>query len=294
MQEEERRPARRADDDLVRRLDELSRDDAERVLERAFRLQAERHDVTTLSRGQLEAIADELGLDPSIVSRALDEEMAVPADPVAPPGWLGPRRISARREVAGSEAEVADHIVAWMENEEGLRPVARTGDGIRWERDTHWATATRLAFGSQGTKSLRGMPEIVHTQLSLGDDRQVVEIDVDTSRIRVAASVVGGSIAAAGALTGAIMASVTGEVGLVFAGAVPGVAVGAGSALVTARVWASSIAAGVSRALDGISHPELYRRRSGWWSRTRRQQTPRRGFEKLVDDVSDALDRLFD
>ncbi|CAN5783138.1 hypothetical protein BH23ACT5_BH23ACT5_08530 [soil metagenome] len=296
----EDKPRRKADEDLVRRLDLLSRAAAERVLERAFLIQAERHDVTSVTRQQLEQVASELGVDPAVVDRALREEMRsapVAHEEVRWP-WLGPARIADRVQVSGGEADVAEHVIEWMESEEGLRPVARIGDGIRWVPDTHWMTSTRLAIGSHATKALRGMPEVVHRQIALDDHRQVVELDVATGKIRTSAMVAGVSVAGLGTVAGGVIAAVIpGGNDLIqfLFGAVPGVVLGVGTAATTGRVWADSIRKGVARALDGIAHPELYRRgRRRRRRSSRRNEKPRSTFQSLVDEVSDALDRMFD
>ncbi len=255
--------------------------------------------MSSVTREQLDQIASELGVDPAVVDRAIGEEMRA-----TPPGeepvrwsWLGPARVVDRTEVSGDEAEVAEHVMQWMEGEEGLRPLARTGDGIRWVPDTHWTTATRLAFGSAGTKALRGMTEVVHRQIALGRDRQVVELEVATGKIRIASAAVGASIAGAGVLVGGVVAAaIPGGNDLIqfLLGAVPGAALGVGTAATTGRVWGDSIRKGVSRALDGIAHPELYRR--GRRRRRRRSSSEgqsRSTFQGLVDDVSDVLDHLF-
>lgn len=298
MQEQERPRARSErtghDDDLANRLDRLSRADAERVLERAIRIQTQRHSTDSFTPEQIKRIAGELGIDGSVVDRAMREQVAKP--PPFRSGMLGPDRLVDRATVAGSPEEVDDVVMGWMEREEGLRAVARVDGGIRWEPDNHWTTATRLAFGSESTKALRGMPAVIHRQTALSPDEQVVEIDVGTDRIRNTAlglgagfgvAGVGGGIATALAVAGgndlAQFASV----------AVPMLAVAGGTAFITARAWAASIRRGISRALHGIAHPELNRRAQ---RRRRRYGKDRRrsGFQRLVDEVVDAIDDVFD
>src|SRR5690606_13057641 len=260
------------DRDLAQRLDRLSRSDAERVLERAIRIQSQRHASDSFTPEQVRRIAGELGLEPSIVDRALREEVAE-ARPEKD-GLLGPRRLVDRCLIAGAPDEVEGHIMTWLEVEEGLKPIARTPDGVRWAPDKHWATSTRMALGTEGTKALRGMPEVVHRQTSLSPTEQLVELEVDTGRIRATALGLGGGLAAAGLAAGGIVAgAVPGGNDLVqfLLPAVPGVAVGAATMLATAKGWATSVRRGMARALDGISHPELNQR-----TRRRRQRRQRR------------------
>lgn len=46
-------------------------------------------------------------------------------------------RVRDRVTVTGPATEVHDRVMAWMQNEEGLRPIARADDGVRWEKDSH-------------------------------------------------------------------------------------------------------------------------------------------------------------
>src|SRR5690606_40783639 len=73
--------------------------------------------------------------------------------------------------------------------------------------DKHWMTSTRLALGTEGTKSLRGMPQVIHRQISLGPDEHLVELEVDTSRIRNTAVGVGAGVAVAGVVSGVAVAA---------------------------------------------------------------------------------------
>jgi hypothetical protein len=287
------------DEGLARRLDALSRVEAERVLERAIRIQSQKQGTEQFTPEQIRRIAAELGVDGSVVDRALREEVTA-APPPAKASRLFPARIVDRAVVPGSEEAVAEQITGWMENDEGLRAVAPVAGGLRWEKDTHWTTATRLVIGSDGTKALRGMPEVVHRQTSLGPDEQLVELEVETDRIRNTAWGVGAGVAAAALASGAVVAAaaVGGSDLLEFASAaVPGLALATASAIVIARAWTTSIRRGMRRALDGIAHPELHRR--AWRRRSRRirrseERRPRSGLQRLIDEVADALDDIFD
>lgn len=287
---------RASNEELARRLDALSRDDAQRVLERAIRIQSQRHHRETFTADQVRRVARELGLDDSVVERAIREEMASTPAANDEGGWFGPNRLVERAIVTGDASEVADRIMAWLETEEGLRPVARTGDGIRWEPDKHWMTSTRLALGTEGTKALRSMPEVIHRQTPLGPGEHVVELEVPTSRIRATAIAVGAGVAGAGVAAGAVVAAaVPGGNDLLqfLTGVLPGIALAATSVVSIARGWARSIRRGMTRALDGIAHPELHRRvRKRQMRRQRRQN--RTGWQRLVDDVVDAIEDIFD
>src|SRR5690606_31711957 len=146
----------------------------------------------------------------------------------------------------------------------------------------------------EGTKSLRGMPQVIHRQISLGPDEHLVELEVDTSRIRNTAVGVGAGVAVAGVVSGvAVAAGVPGGNDLLqfLTAAVPGLAVAAGSMIATARGWLGSVRRGMLRALDGIAHPELYRRASKRRMRWERQKNS--GWQQLVGAVADALEHPF-
>ncbi|HLT96664.1 MAG TPA: hypothetical protein VK070_07730 [Acidimicrobiia bacterium] len=279
---------------LANRLDELSRRDVERVLERAIQIQAQRHSSDSLTAEQVKGIARELGLDDAVVDRAIREELRRPSQDEGE-GRLVPERLVESAVIDGTPEEVAKNIATWMEREEGLQAVARLPDGIRWEPDTRLITSTRLVFGSAGTKALRQLPEVVHHQRPVTADEQLVELVVGTGRIKATAWGLGGGVTALGLAAGAFTAAVVpgGSDLLQFlSAAVPGLAAGATSLLLTARVWTRSVRRGMRRALDGIAHPELYRRSSRWRRRARRDD--RSPFQRLVDEVVDAIEEVFD
>lgn len=295
-QRNEREPSRAAagDEDLTTRLDELSRPEMERVLERAIRLHADRSDAFTFTRDDIDQIAAELGISTGIVERAMEEELTE-----APAGHesftlLGPQQIVDRTTVEGARAEVEERLMAWMESEEGLRPASRTDDGVRWVPDSHWTTGARLALGTEGTKALRGMGQTTHRLTSLAEDRQLVEMEVDTFRVRLGAGLTGGGVSLAGLGGGLAVAfgmSGGSDIAQFLSVAAPMLAAGLASTLVVARAWTASVRKGTERALDGIAHPDLYRRASRRMSKRRGSSS---GVERLVDEVSDALDRLLD
>lgn len=296
MREQQNRPSpEHGAEDLNRRLDQLSRDELDRVLERAIREHAEKRDGGVFTADHVGRIASELGLDPEVVDRALREELSTPDIEVHSEHWfpLGPGRIRGRATVTGPVGEVTERVQAWMESEEGLRPTSRTAGGVRWVKDTHWVTGARLALGTDATKAIRGMREAVHRVRPITADRHRVEIEVDTERIRLVSGWVGAGISALGVASAVgVATSVPGgfDLGQWATVAVPGVLAGSTAALVIARTWTRSVTEGVRRALDGISHPDLYRRASRRMER--RSRGRRSTLQRLVDDVSDAIDRL--
>lgn len=268
------------DEDLLRRLDALSRPEAERVLERAIRIHDERRErEPSIDRTKLYQIAAELGIEPQAVDRALGEEMSTVDRPVET-RFFAPRSVSSRVRVTGTAPDVAQRVHRWMTRDEGLRPAARTGDGISWVPDTNWKTTARVAIAGKGTKTLKGLAGVTHRQIELSPDEHVVEIDADTNRVGIVAGSVGG-----GLLGGAVAGGVAAAFGMAGGNdllqflmvAVPGAAVAMGTSVITAKAWTQSIRTGVSLALTNIAHPDV--------------DGPRPGkVRKLVDDISDGLD----
>ncbi len=269
----------------MRRLDALSRKDAERVLERAIRIHdARAGGFDSIDRDRLYQVADELGIDAEAVDRALRE---VVTDPVRRPSsrFFAPTVVSSSVNVRGEAAEVADRIQTWMTQDEGLRPAAKTGDGIRWAPETHWKTTARVAISGRGTKALKGLRQVHHRQIEVAPSQQVVEIEADTRRVGTVAGSVGG-----GLLGGALVGGVATAIGMAGGNdvvqflmvAAPGGAVAVSTAVGIAKIWTHTIRGGVQRALEGIGEPSLGATKAG----------RRPGVRKLVDDVAGMLDDL--
>lgn len=278
--------------EALNRLDALSRPLAERVLQRAIELHSEdQHGPDRLTRSQLDQIASELGIDPKYISAALVSELETTADL---PGRslrervFAPDRITGGQLIHGDRATVEKAIINWLRAAEGFRPRARTGSGYTWERDDHWATKMRLTLGDkQGTGSLRGLKTITHRHTDTGDGRHLVELDADTRVVSWTAAGIAGGSAALG-LVGGTVAAAMGDSGSnlfeFMIVAIPTFTAGVTASLITAKTWASSIRKGLDRALDGIASPELFRKR----------KNRKTGIAKMLDDIGDKLDDIFD
>lgn len=288
-----REPVERITPETFDRLDALSRPLAERVLQRAIELHHDDvHGPDRITRGQLDQIARELGIEPEYVQRALVSELETSqdSDPKSVrERVLAPERISGGRIVEADRQTVERSIIEWLRGQEGFKPRARTGSGYTWERDDHWATKMRMALGGNRA-SLRGLKSVTHRHTDLGDGRHLVELDADAKIISNtgagliagfgAASVLGGVAAAAGVPGGNDLAQF-------LTAMVPTALTGLAAGLITAKAWAHSVRNAIDRALDGISSPELYHRsRAG-------TQTKRTGIARVLDDIGDAIDDLF-
>ncbi|MGF1664838.1 MAG: hypothetical protein ACFCVC_01045 [Acidimicrobiia bacterium] len=273
------------------RLDALSRPLAERVLQRAIELHSrDQLGPEKLSRSQLDQIASELGIDPKYISAALVSELETTADL---PGRslrervFAPDRITGGQVILGDPATVEKAIINWLRSAEGFRPRAKTGTGYTWERDDHWATKMRLSLGDkQGTGSLRGLKTITHRHTDTGDGRHLVELDADTRVVSWTAAGIAGGATVLGVIGGTVaaLAGSGSDVADFLMVSLPTATVGISAGLITAKAWSSSIRRGLDRALDGIASPELFRKRKNRKS----------GIAKVLDDLGDKLDDIFD
>ena len=158
---ESRQPARQDDgsSEIADRLDSLNMDSVERVLRRAIELQFD-DDLgpDTLSPDNIERIAQEIGINPAHVRRALFEEATASEQVEMTPldRFLAPVRMKERTMVEGNLAEVTNTIDTWLEKHEGLQKRRIQGHGIVWEKDTSPVASIRMGFGvGKGTGALR-------------------------------------------------------------------------------------------------------------------------------------------
>jgi hypothetical protein len=210
----------------------LDRAAVERVLARAAELQlAGAGGEAGLSEADLVAAAREAGIAPDHVRAALAEERLRAARAGTSPAAsergfaarvAGPAVVGAERLVAGPAARAVDALGAWLEREECMRLVRRTGAAgplgaaphagllAEWEprRDVLGNLARGLRGG--GTAALRRVPLVRAVALPAGggadgDERVLVRVEADLApqrRQRLAAGVAlaGGGAAAGGAV----------------------------------------------------------------------------------------------
>ena len=285
------------------RLDQISQGQLERILQRAIELQQDEDWKWSKEYDQsdLESIAVELGIDPQFVRKAAIEERTKAAlrelepEPLTPvERFLAPNRMSAQASTSGERRAVQRDVGLWMRRHEGLRPRRLTDDGAVWDKDTGIASALRRGFKvSQGTGAIREMSDVEHSVTSLAENEHIVTVEADTSVInKVAAGIAaGGTALAVGAGIG--MAAAGDSTALVnlaeFAGGFFGfMMLNAGLALTVAKSWSASVRKGLQRAVDGMTHPELYETGTSsgndWWGRLKRD------LADLAEDVEDIFD----
>jgi len=253
---------------VAHRLQELSVDQADRILRRAIELQVRApgpDPAATLDTRMLEQIAEELDIDRTHVQQALLEELF--RVNIAHPGPLDrlivAAAITAHGAAPGSVAEVRRVVDTWMEAGEGMRKRAEDPSRTVWEQDKSFAAfARRVLRLSRGSQRLRSAAAITTSVRPATDDRQVVVVEADTSNMRLLAL---GLLAGAG-VVGAAVAGVTGAVdpggfGVdnVAAGVATVVGLG-GGVLIGVKLWARRIRNALARAIDAIGSPHLIER----------------------------------
>jgi hypothetical protein len=205
----------------------LDRAAVERVLARAAELQVTRAGGELgLTEADLLAAAREAGIGPEHVRRALAEERLRAArggvavlepEPGLAGRVAGPALVAAERVVAGPAARAIDAIGVWLEREECMRVVRRTGTpgaGVHAEWEPRRDVLGNLARGLRGggSEALRRVPLLRAVALPAGgdpagDERVVLRVEADLAparrqRLTVGAVVAGSGVAAGGSILG--------------------------------------------------------------------------------------------
>ena len=249
-------------DAVSERLQQLSSDDVERILEKAIALEMRSSDPgrTGLDVDALGRIADELGIDRRHLKQAMAEELVrIEEDE---PGWLSrnlmPKTITENRTVAAAPDRVRAVLDYWLSQHEGLRK--HTGGPVEatWHKDASLSTSVKTALNlTQGDGSLRSVREVRDSIKPITVGNQVVSVEADTSNLRQLAI---GLLVGSGVLGAAVAGASMGSGGL----AAENVAAGAGVAALAGtgvwlgfRMWAQKLRRAVSRVADAVAHPHL-------------------------------------
>lgn len=273
-------PAELGDDArrVAERLQELSVDEAERILQRAIELQTRApgpDPMGTLDTEMLEEIADELDIDRAHLQQALLEELfrVETEDPTLLDRIVVDDTISGHGVAPGDVRQVRAVVDAWMTNEEGMRKRAENPSRTVWEKDRGFgAVARKFLRLSRGSQALRTASSVTTAVRPATDDQQVVVVEADTRNLRRLAL---GLLAAAGAVGVAVAGSSAaidaGGFGLdnVAAGAATTAVLG-GGVVIGVKMWAQRIRDGVARAIDAIRSPHLVDRGTSLPSALRR------------------------
>jgi hypothetical protein len=246
------------DEALAERLDQLSMEEAQRVLERAVSASSPLGSDPGLSQRQLYEIAAELGIDAEHVDRALEAELI--AHPIPRyPGLLarvtGLPTVCERRITDRPPPWVQRAAAAWLGGEEGLRARYRSASGAVWERDRGLTARLRRAFRlTRGSGTLGVADQVSHKVEAVHGGRTLVTLQADAGSVLRSGGVVAiGTLLVATLLV--MIGGLAGEWGQGFGAAVVMLGVGLGATVTALRVWALRLRRAVTGALDAIVGP---------------------------------------
>ena len=235
--------------------DRLEALEAEQVLQRAIELEAEANgSSSTISKEQLDRIAQEVGVDSAFVNQALGEVRLSPAERSRFAKWVIPADMFETITIDGIDREHLDAaITKWMTQREGLTANRNRGTGIEWDIDRRWQARTRSrALSGENRVARVAGGDIAHAVHTLSETEHVVAMEslgrlpLLFAKLAMAA----GAAVAAILLLGAIVsgqALIGLPVALVVAAAAAAVGVGG------ARWWARGIRGALSRSLLGLA-----------------------------------------
>ena len=250
-------------DIVSERLQQLSSNDVERILERAIALEMKSTDPVrnTIDSDALGRIADELGIERRHLQQAMAEELVRIEE--EDPGFLSrnliPNSITESRSVAAAPDRVRAVLDHWMSTQEGLRKRTSGAEGATWHRDGSPLVALRTALKmSQGDGSLRSVRAVRDSIKPLTVGNQVVSVEADTSNLRQLAV---GLLLGSGVLgVGAAAATAVAAGGFGVESVATGVGVTAlagGGVWLGFRLWAQKLRRSVARVADAAAHPHL-------------------------------------
>lgn len=165
----------------------------ERVLARAAELQGTSGDEgerDTLTEGQVEDLAKEVGLSSQHVRQALAEERARIA-PIAVAGsglgyqLFGADRVGTQRVVRGKPERLLATIDRWMQKDEALRVMRQRADFISWEPARGVVGSLRRMMGT-GDFALSRANEVNATVVPVDQDSALVRLEANFAALRSA------------------------------------------------------------------------------------------------------------
>ena len=251
----------------------LDRQALERVLARAAELQgasALPDSSDLISESQLQDIGNEVGLSPSTIKQALDEERTrinVPEERGLVAQISGAGFATATRTVPGTPRDVLATIDAWMLRDECLQVQRRFADRITWEPQRGLFGKLRRTVNVSGRGYyLMDAGQVSATVMPVDSTRVVVRLDADIHASRARRVGIGGFLAAMGAAASGILG-----LGLIVAH-IP-LFIAAGSAVIpfaggtfaayrvarTHRGVLSSVQLALEQILDRLEHGEFER-----------------------------------
>ncbi len=175
--------------DLVPSGPRYDRTQLERVIQRAAELQSREREVgDSLTEAELLQLGEEVGIAPSHLRRALQEERSralVPDERGAMVRLFGRKRVATERVIAGESTKIEKRLFEWMSEGELLQVKRRYPDSISWERKEGAWASLRRSLGVGGRKYLLARSRELVTRVSAIDgDRSLVQLIADLSNTR--------------------------------------------------------------------------------------------------------------
>lgn len=201
---------------------------ASEIIRRATELDAGRVDQDQgLDRYALEAAADEVGISPAAVRRALAEHDAGALVEPDDHSVLGPARTQAVRTLELPAHTARARVDRWLKGQL-LEIHARRGEECEWRRRDDLAAKLRRKVDPKKRVRLGDVDAIIVSAVSAGEDRSVVRICADLTHTRT--GLLTGVVAlpsAAGPVLGGAAALILTEPLFFFGGIPAGIALGA-------------------------------------------------------------------
>jgi hypothetical protein len=236
----------------------LSVDAVETIIHRAVQLQVDDDlSLPTLDEEALHRVAEELGIEPGHLRRAIAEARTTldRPDPGLFDRIFAPGSITESSIVYGGRESVESRLGDWMSRQEGLRLRRKLIDGGVWEKDSHVLTRIRMGLRmGRGSRVLRNSRKVTHRIQAIQEQEQVLALEAETHTLKTvgATAVAGlGAVAAAGAAFGAA----SGAPEIAIPAAAGGFLLGSGAIIMGVKVWLSRVKDALRRALDGVSSP---------------------------------------
>jgi len=190
--------------------DLVDRDAAERILRRAVELSGEvGADVDGVRIGALFHAADQLGMEPADLRRALAEEQLglLERPSRRSDRILGADQVVVARVVPGPPDEVLERLDLWMRQARVLRRVRRdTNQAVYARRNDPAAFVQRSIRAVHGSERLARVRRLGVGAVAVGGSETLVSLRVDTSASRAVAAASGITVAASGVVTAGVTA----------------------------------------------------------------------------------------
>ena len=238
----------------------LSVEAVETIIRRAVELQVDDDlSLPTLDEKALHRVAEELGIEPGHLRRAIAEARTSLEEPNPSlfDRLFAPGSITESAIVYSDRETVESRLGEWMSKQEGLRLRRKLADGGVWEKDSHVLTRIRMGLRlGRGSRVLRNSRKVTHRIQAIKDEEQALALEAETHTLKTvgAAAVAGlGVVATAGAIVG----SAAGAPEIAIPVATAGFTLGSTAIVLGVKVWLSNVKDALRRALDGVSSPDV-------------------------------------